>query len=83
MRIATSLPAWALPGVPLNRPSAARLDDACDEITPSFAGLELVAPGPVAPGLVAGLQWRPQGAADIFLDEPERCLQCAGVGDKA
>ncbi len=42
-----------------------------------FEGLELVEPGLVYPSL-----WRPESPADLWVDQPNRCLGFAGVGRK-
>lgn len=47
------------------------------QLTRFFDGLELV-----APGLVHTPAWRPEGADDLFLDQPERACAYAGVGHK-
>jgi hypothetical protein len=47
------------------------------EIEVLFEGLELV-----PPGLVYVPLWRPEGADDVFLNEPERSAFIGGVGNK-
>ena len=47
------------------------------QIARYFAGLELA-----APGLVYLPRWRPEGAEDLFLDEPERAITLGGVGHR-
>jgi hypothetical protein len=47
------------------------------EIEQFFDGFEVI-----EPGLVFLPLWRPEGADDLFLEEPERCTGLAGVGRK-
>lgn len=48
-----------------------------DQIARFFAGLDLV-----PPGVVFLPQWRPEGADDMFAEQPERAAIYAGVGRK-
>jgi hypothetical protein len=48
-----------------------------EQIAAFFEGLELV-----EPGLVYIPQWRPEGADDIFLDEPAKSASFSGIGRK-
>lgn len=47
------------------------------EVERFFAGLRVV-----EPGIVHAPLWRPEAPDDLFLDEPERAINFAGVGSK-